>query len=137
VLDVKVVGPVAYLSTLSATCRAVVDTLPDVWKLRLYDSPGEDISLALSNVREMAKHSSSTPPSSSALTELVPADHRQLLSRIVHNFREKFNHTHDDIFHKRLKEEVKWKDHKGIAPCGDARSGGNFLAFFESQAKTV
>jgi hypothetical protein len=32
--DVKVVSPVAYLSTLSATCRPVVDSLPDAWKLR-------------------------------------------------------------------------------------------------------
>jgi hypothetical protein len=38
--DVEIVSPVAYLSTLAATCRSVVDSLPDAWKLRLHDSRG-------------------------------------------------------------------------------------------------
>ena len=37
--DVKVLSPVAYLSTLRGTVRSVVDTLPDRWKRRLHNDP--------------------------------------------------------------------------------------------------
>ena len=42
--DVKVLSPVAYLSTLRGTVRSVVDTLPDRWKVRLHTDSVQGIT---------------------------------------------------------------------------------------------
>ena len=120
--EVQVVSPIAYLSTLAATCRSVVDSLPDAWKLRLHESPGDDILSALSAVQDMAKRVASQP---SSLTELIPTDHHQLLLFTRHQLREKLIHAHDQIVQRKLKEKVQDFHNNGVSPYGDDTVGSS------------
>ena len=147
--NVKVVSSVAFLSTLAGTCRSVIDSLPDAWKLRLHASPGEDVVSALSAVQDLAKRAVPSapppppPPSSSTssppqrkpppLEKLIPKDTTQLMSFTLPKFREGVMHHLDEHALKELKREVKSRHDNAVAPYGDAQNGDNFLAFFNSQ----
>ena len=81
---VKVVSPVVYLSFLSATCRSVVDSLSATRKLRLHESPGEDIVSALSIVRDLAKCDAGSSPSTlSPSSSPLPRPHSWSLFRRI------------------------------------------------------
>ena len=133
--DVKVLGPVAYLSTLRGTCRSVVNT-SDRWKSRLHRDSAQgitpDLTSAISAVRDIVKATESTEELPDLLA-LLPEDHHDLLQHTKHNFRKSFMHQRDEILKGRLKADVKKLHDAKKAPYGGGQNGDHFYEFLSSQ----
>ena len=71
--EVKSLAPVAYLSTLRATSRVIMDSLPDSRKAQLQVTPKEDVTWALEKVKVM-----SAATGSPTLSDMLPRDSREL-----------------------------------------------------------